>query len=225
MIPTIKYQEILTTLSGDEDYWIRQEQPLRVTMCGLLFARPQTELAEREVFRDRNYFDRVLGPRFHLFTAGCFPRFMPHEGYLDARAIEADPDWYYSDRAFDGLRREIEAETSWRYNGGVELLLFNAFRNQQTGSVSLDYHSAIAIDLQKCRQYRPAETVAALIGRIAYYCDHYDSDDPTWGFSDQVASQTGWTALWNFFVGLLPESLRNDANLARLFVTQDLSKK
>lgn len=225
MIPTIKYQEILDKLRDDPDYWIRDGQPLRVTMCGLLFARPQVSFAMEEVFKDLGYLDSRLGPRFHLFTAGCLRRGMPNENCPDFRPIGADPDWYYSDHAFDQLRREIETETSWKYRDGVELLLFNAFRNQHTGSVSLNYHSAIAIDLQNRKQFRPTETVANLIGQIANYCNHYDSDDPTWGFSDKVAIQVGRTTLWNLFVGLFTDDVRNDANMARMFITQDLSKK
>ena len=224
MIPTINYQEILDKLSSDADYWVRDAKTLHVTMCGLLFARPQSELAAKEVFPELDYFDRRLGRRFHLFTAGCFLGWMPPGRYPDARKIESQREWRYSDSAFDELRREIEVVTCWRYKDGVELLLFNATRNGKTGSASLDFHSAIAIDLQELRRFRTSETTAALIGRIANYCDNYEDDDPTWGFSDKIGSQTGLSALWNVVVGLLPESLRNDANAARLFVTQNLSK-
>ncbi len=146
-------------------------------------------------------------------------RWIPLGRYPDARKIESQRDWRYSDNAFDELRRETEDVTCWRYKDGVELFLFHATRNRKTGSASLDFHSAIAIDLQELRRFRASETTAALIGRIANYCDRYEDDDPTWGFSDKIGSQTGFSALWNVVVGLLPESLRNDANAARLFVT------
>jgi hypothetical protein len=224
MIPTVNYVEILDKLSRDPDYWTRDGRSLRVTMCGLLFARPQTELASKEVFTELEYFDRRLGRRFHLFTAGCFPRWIPAGRYPDARHLTVR-DWRYSDKAFDDLRREIESVTSWKYKDGVELLLFNATKNRKTEAVSLDFHSALAIDLQELRRFRTSETVAYLIGRIANYCDEYEADDPTWGFSDQIGTQVGVSALWNLLVGFLPEGIRTDANAARLFVTQDLSKK
>jgi hypothetical protein len=224
MIPTISYDEILSKLSGDDRYWRRDGQPLKVTMCGLLFARPQNELASKEIYPELDYFDSRLGSRFHLFTAGCFQRFITKDLYPDKRKIPAQRDWLYSDAAFDALRREIESSTAWRYTDGVELLLFNATRDTRTGAASLVFRSAIAVNLQEFRRLRPSETVASLIGRIANYCDQYTGDDPTWGFSDKIGSGVAGSALWNLFVGLLPEGMRNDAGTARLFVTQDLAR-
>jgi hypothetical protein len=223
MIPTVSYAEIIQKLGSDFDYWRRDEQNLKVTMCGLLFARPQSELASREIFPELDYFDSRLGPHFHLFTAGCFQRFVPLECYPDRRPIGLRDKWFYSDIAFDCLRREIESSTSWQYGDGVELLLFNAMRCAQTGSASLDFHSAIALDLQRLREQRTSESIATLIGQLANYCERYSGDDPTWGFSDKIGTRIAGSALWNLILSLFPESLRREASTARLFVTQDLS--
>ncbi len=225
MIPTINYQQILNKLSSDDDYWVRKTNTLHVTMCGLLFARPQSELATKEVFPELGYFNSRLGKRFHLFTAGCFLRGVLPGRYTDALKIESQRDWRYSDTAFDELRREIENLSSWRYKDGVELLLFNASRDRTSRTVSLSFSSAIVVDLQELRRVKASQTVAYLIGCIANYCDIYEDDDPTWGFSDRIGSQIGSSALWSAIVGLLPESLRNDANAAQLFVRRDLSKR
>jgi|ERR1039457_557253 hypothetical protein len=224
MIPTISYAEIIQKLSSDFDYWQRDEQNLKVTMCGLLFARPQSELASKEIFPELDYFDNRLGPHFHLFTAGCFRRSMPVEGYPDKRPIGPRDRWLYSDTAFDCLRREIESSTRWRYRDGVELLLFNATRNARTGGASLDFHSAIAVDLQRLREQRTSEAIASLIGKLANYCEQYSGDDPTWGFSDQIGTRIAGSALWSLILSFLPEGLRRDASTARLFVTEDLSR-
>jgi hypothetical protein len=224
MIPTISYEEIISKLGSDHKYWERNGQNLKVTMCGLLFARRQSDLASKEVFPELDYFDSRLGPRFHLFTAGCFQRFIPKERYPDKRQISSQKKWLYSDAAFDSVRREIESSSSWQYKDGVELLLFNATRNKKTGAASLDFHSAIALDLQELRKLRPPEPIASLIGRIANYCDQYSGDDPTWGFSDKMGFHMAGSALWSLILSLLPEGLRNDAGTARLFVTQNLSK-
>jgi hypothetical protein len=223
MIPTVSYAEIVQKLSSDFDYWKRDEEKLKVTMCGLLFARPQSELASREIFPELDYFDSRLGPKFHLFTAGCFQRFMPVDNFPDKRSIGPQNKWLYSDAAFDCLRREIESATRWRYRDGVELLLFNATRNVRTGNASLDFHSAIALDLQMLRERRSSEPIATLIGQLANYCETYRGNDPTWGFSDRIGTHIAGSALWNLILSLLPEGLRKDASTARLFVTQDLS--
>ncbi len=225
MVPTISYTQLLKALADDAHYWRRGNRNLNVTMCGLLFARPQSELASKEIFPEVNYFNQRLGARFHLFTAGCFPRRTPTSRYPDRREISDQYDWLYSDEAFDSLRREVEGATVWKYNDGVELLLFNATKNRSSGAASLDFHSAVAIDLQEFRRLRPSETVAALIGRLARYCERYEGNDPTWGFSDEEGLEAGKSGLWNLFVGLLPEGLRNDAGAARLFVTKNLSKR
>jgi hypothetical protein len=194
MIPTVSYAEIIQKLSSDFDYWQRDEQNLKVTMCGLLFARPQSELASKEIFPELDYFDSRLGPHFHLFTAGCFQRSMPVEGYPDKRPIGPRDRWLYSDTAFDCLRREIESSTRWRYRDGVELL------------------------------QRTSEAIASLIGKLANYCERYSGDDPTWGFSDQIGTRIAGSALWSLILSFLPEGLRRDASTARLFVTEDLSR-
>jgi hypothetical protein len=224
MIPTISYQQILTKLTMDFDYWRREDRELKVTMCGFLFARPQNELASKEIFPEIEYFNHRMGPRIHIFTAGCFDKHFPREQFRDRRPVGGEKRWAYSDEAFDSLRREIEEVTAWRYQDGVELLLLNATRNAKTGKASLDFHSAICVDLQKARELKSLDSVAALIGRLANYCEHYQGDDPTWGFSDQIGIDTARSALWNLFIGLLPEGLRKDAGTARLFVAQDLSK-
>jgi hypothetical protein len=224
MIPTTSYQQILLKLTNDFEYWRRDDRSLKVTMCGFLFARPHNELASKEIFAEIGYFNHRMGPHIHIFIAGCFDRHLPRHQFRDRRPIGQGKGWEYSDEAFDSLRREIEAFTAWRYRDGVELLLLNAIRNSNTGEASLDFHSAISVDLQKARDLKSLDSVAALIGRLANYCEQYRGDDPTWGFSDQMGVDTARSALWNLLVGLLPEGLRKDATTARLFVTQDLTK-
>jgi hypothetical protein len=221
MIPVYSYADILTKLSNDFDYWRREGKTLNITMVGLLFARPQIEFAAKEIFPEIEYFNARIGPRLHIFTAGCFYEPPGEKVFSDQRAIT--PHWSYSDTAFDSLRRSIESVTNWRYEDGVELLLMNATRCKTDRHVSLDFHSAIHVDLQKGRELGCLR-VATLMGKLANYCDHYEGDDPTWGFSDRMGARSVTSGIWNLFVSLLPRTLQQDAETARLFIAQDLTK-
>jgi len=188
-------------------------------MCGLLFARPQVPLAEKEIFPEIDYLNARTGPHVHIFVAGCYSKYLPEFSFpnglpfRDERSVGRN--WNYSDFAFDLLRRDLESRTSWKYGDGVELLLTNAMRNQR----------AVQIDLQKARTIGRIQQVAQIIGSMANYCESHPGDDPTWGFSDSMGLSIGRSSLWHLLLSFLPEGVRSDADTARLFVTVNLKKK
>jgi hypothetical protein len=217
-------------LSSAFDFWRKREPKLRVRMCGILFARPQTQLANQEIMPEIEYFDERTGCHIHLFVAGCYRSdldrtFFPNGRlFPDGRPVGRTGRWQYSDAAFNVFRKDIEDRTAWRYNDGVELLLFNATYDAAKYAVLADFSTCIRVDLQKARSLGAVQSVAELIGQLARFCESSQSDDPTWGFSDSVGLRVAGSSLWQVIVGLLPKGLQSGAESARLFVTADLGR-
>src|SRR4051794_23665123 len=106
MVPITSYTTLCDLLTQDFAYWRHQGVDLKIRLCAMLFARPQSELASREIFPELEYFDHRLGPRLHVFVAGCtrLPGTFP-----DERPVGGADQWRYSDAAFDKLRRSFES--------------------------------------------------------------------------------------------------------------------
>ena len=223
MLAVTTYDEMCSILTESFDYWrSADDHNLKVRLCAVLIARPQTDLASREIVPEIEYFNERLGPRLHVFVAGCNRKGSTSTSN-DRREIGRTGDWLYSDIDFNRFRADLESRTSWRYNDGVELLLANATRNQQSRRASIDFGTAVRIDLEKAREVGAISSVAELIGRLARYCESSENTtDPTWGFSDSMGGKIARSSIWHLFISLLPERIQNDADGARVFATVDL---
>jgi hypothetical protein len=226
LIPITSYQRLCDFLTQDFDYWRHSKpnlQNLKVRLCAILFARPHTDLASREIFPEIEYFNERLGPRLHVFVAGCFGGIRGE--FPDERPVGRTGDWQYSDVAFNQLRKDLESRSSWHYKDGCELLLLNTTFDSKKQQATIDFGSAVRADLVKARDVGAIQSVAELIGRMSDYCEHSENqNDPAWGFSDSMGGEVIRSSLWHLLVSLLPERLRNDADAARIFVLDDLKK-
>lgn len=128
MVPAVTYEEVRTYIASNShgDYG-RNDPPApsnKVTMVGLLFARPDNLLVQAEVIPNLSYFHYRSGKHIDFFCAGYdgYTGRGQEEGYREVGL----PGWVYSDQMFNQLREEIEAMSKWRYSGDVDLILTNA---------------------------------------------------------------------------------------------------
>jgi len=225
MIPITSYDGLCGFLTQDFDYWRHREtlQNLKIRLCAILFARPHMDLASREIFPEIEYFNARLGPRLHVFVAGCIGGL---EGeFPDERGVGRTGQWRYSDIAFNQLRKDLESRSSWRYKDGCELLLLNTTFDTRKQEATIDFGSAVRTDLLKAREVGAIHSVAELIGRLSDYCEHSENqNDPAWGFSDSMGGEVIRSSLWHLLISFLPEGLRKDADAARVFVSADFRR-
>ena len=221
MVPITSYARLCDFLTQDFDYWRHRDRDQKIRLCAILFARPHTELASREIFPELEYFDQRLGPRLHVFVAGC-TRGRVGE-FPDERPVGRTDQWRYSDVAFNQLRVDLESRTRWRYREACELLVLNTTFDRKRAAATVDCGSAVRIDLDKLRALGGIHSVAELIGRMADYCDRSENkNDPAWGFSDSMGGKVVGASLWHLLISFIPEAVRKDAEAAREFVTADL---
>ncbi len=97
----------------------------------------------------------------------------------------ADDDllYFFSDRAFNEFRREIEIRSEfrskWRYSGGVDLLFTNARLREDEAEI--DFSTTTSADLVEMKADGAILAVDNFVERIIQYSESQTGDDPTGG--------------------------------------------
>lgn len=140
MIPTISYAQVCANLAG----YFRKGR--RVRLVGLVFCRPQSNLARDEIIPSLLYFHYRSGEHCNFYFGGY------HQA-PEARGGETPvgPDWVFSERDFNRFRREIETRTRWRYSGGTDLILANAVEGHEPDKADIDFRTAISVNLEQMK--------------------------------------------------------------------------
>ena len=119
----------------------------QVRLGGILFARPSSDIAKREIVPNLDYFHHRSANTVHFFCAGYGAYWRPKD-YPDSQVATSvgGTTWHFSNSCFDRLRRDIEGVTKWRYSGGADLVLMNV-QVSHPSPVVLDYGSAVCFRL------------------------------------------------------------------------------
>jgi hypothetical protein len=119
---------------------------------GILLARPKQELTQKEILPHLDYYHHRSGDSINFYCGG-YGRYWYRDGrlYNDAQEVSqvefSESPWLFSPQAFVCLVEDIERETSWKYSGGIELLLFNTWYEDY--SVVIDFENFLSVDLSK----------------------------------------------------------------------------
>lgn len=189
-----------------------------VTLIGLLFARPLSEVAKSQIIPHLDYFHRRSGERCDFRCAG----YQEVETPGSDRISVGDRMWRFDADEFMKAVEEVERATTWQYSGGTELVLLNA--KKRDSSVTLDASSAVVCQLDMMLAEKAIVSVETFVEQIFRYANEHTSEDPAWGFSDSSGKTLAKSALYHLAVAFLPESLRSDAERAKHFVIADISR-
>ena len=143
-------------------------------MCGLLFAPPASPIG-------KSIFDRLLdwhyrsGDNIDFFCVGYGnwsedPRAKPVAN-LTAKPGLTPIDFYYNPRAFQEIRKQVEALSGWHYSGEADLLLLNAIKDPDTGQARLEFDEMVALDVDRLIRENVFSTPARLLERICQAAD------------------------------------------------------
>lgn len=195
-----------------------------VKMVGLLFARPQSQLARDEIVPNLAYFHHRAGKHIHFFCAG-YGGYWPRDQVPDAENVVTidGVKWQYSDRLFNQFRAELEDASRWRYSGGADLVLTNAVWEAERKSSYLDFRSALAMNLEQAIADGAISDPSRWFERIFEFAETNTADDPTWGFGVSAGLVAAGSGLVAAILSLLPGSFGLEARRLPHFVVTDLA--
>lgn len=168
MIPAHSFEKIEQQLA-DESRWSKESR-----IAGLLFAQPESSLARSEIVPHLSYFHHRSDADVHFFCGGYSAY---GNAYKDNKLIirVADVPWYFSPSQFNILRKQIEANTSWQYSGGTDLILVNV--KNSPGKATLDLKSAILFPLERIKRDGVIVSVGTFFEEIFRFAENYKGDN------------------------------------------------
>lgn len=219
MIPAFNYREVCETISRRGYDGIR--------MVGLLFARATSPLAKAEIIDNLDYFHYRSGEHIDFFCGG-------YGAYWEGRRDEF-PDqqvvargqysnWLYSARRFNEFRQEIEAQTTWRYSGGADLILANAHSDPHGRNTRIDFACTVLCQLDQMKQDGAILSVETFFEQIFQFTESCKVGGPTWGFSAAKGIRSAGSVLKNLVLSLLPKELGDDVKRTMHFAVKDIGK-
>jgi hypothetical protein len=203
-----------------------------VNLTGILFARPASKFAKEEILPHINFWHHRSDDYTDFFCPGYFSR----DVYSDTEVVTTvdGTPWYFSDHALTQFLKEFEKGTTWRYNGGCELVVTNVrYREEPINQLetrkkaSLDLTSAIAIDLERAHEDKVFLSATNLASVIFDFAKGLNADvsDPCWTFSDKQGMRIIKGSLKEFLIAYLPSWVKPEARKAFHLVASDLSHR
>ena len=178
MHPIISYVEMMSTLFTRLSFLSENEPKRVVRLVGILFARPDVPLAKAQIIESLEYFHVRSGDHIDFFCAGYGPD-DPNDEHRDAQVQVLEQGWYFNNIHFESVCSELEAKTSWEYEGRTELILTNARYDREAGVAQFDFDSMIVCKLERWIRIGAIDDVQDFFQRIFRYAKNATGDDPT----------------------------------------------
>ena len=219
---------LMTSLSMNQPVTyqtVRIQETRDTKLVGILFAHPQTSLAQSEIIKFLQHFHLRSGDAIDFFCVG-YGAYWPPEHYADqSTVVKIDGvDWLFSEQAFSNVIDELEASTKWNFSGETELLLVTAKKESNSEQVKLDFSTAIICNLEKMSKDNAFTSVRAFFNDLFNYAKQHSESDPTWGLSDNRGFEVGKSALKDAVLSLLPDQLKESYKKAENYAIRNIEK-
>lgn len=199
-------------------------------LMGLVFMRKDQELTAKHILPSLSWFHERSGEHIHFVLAGW--------GFTTDGASAAEPgrtEWNYSDEAFSNAVRVIEENSTWRYQGGTELLLFtvqtketvhNRADEHRVGQVSsaVDFSSSIALQLDILKERKLIDSIERFFEIIFRFAKTYKGDDPIRALTVQEMRVSLANGISKMLMSIIPKESKEKAEYAVEFAVKDLSR-
>jgi len=195
-------------------------------MVGILFARPNSSIAKKEIISNLEYFHHRSGESIDFFCGGYGMYWESHEDEFPDQQIVAKGEtrnWLFSSLKFNEFRKEIESKTRWQYSGSVDLLLTNVQYNSENQEVYLDFSSTLVLNLEKMISTGAIQSIEMFFEEIFRFAENTKSNNPTSSFSDKQGVSLGSNAFKQFLLSFLHKQLKDEFNKLESFVLKDVS--
>ncbi len=191
-------------------------------LVGILFCLPGTKLAE-EILPHLDSFSKRTGTLTDFYYAGYGASWPP--AYLSDQASVAKVDgveWFFSSKAFNQMRSDLESHTSWKFSGETDLILLSA-RRDRSGRGVLSFTPSHACNLEQMAKDQAFSSVRSFLEAIARLAEDYHGNDPIGYLSDRQGVRIGKDFLEGALLSLLPDALRKSYQAAKHHAIRDIS--
>jgi hypothetical protein len=187
-----------------------------IRMVGILFARPDSSLGAKEIIPNLDYFHVRSGQHIDFFCAGYGADDLKDPD-RESQITVGNVGWQFNVKRFNSISEEVAARTNWKYSGGADLILTNAFFEQVTKRAFLGFDTVVKCYLDEMIRLKAIPSVEEFFERIFRYAENATGDDPTWGFSDAEGLHTGKHSLVNLLLSLLPKNFGEELRRVAVF--------
>ena len=194
----------------------------KVKIIGIMFCHPGSAIASKDILPRLEYLHYRSGEYTDLFWAGYGP-FMHGRTPPPAFPVKivGDTEWAFSDEAFNAMRVEIEANTTWKYSGETDLLLTTARLNPETHKAYLDFSETLVCDLDKMLQQGAITSVARFLEELFRFGENSSTKD-VFDYSDFKFLDSSKRTLWRWLLDRL--KVRGYFERTEPFAIRDISK-
>lgn len=197
------------------------------TPFGILLTRPEHPLFSKEIAPHLNYLHHASGKHIDFFCAGYRKDWLSGvDPYKDARLVQEisqvgrmSEDWFYSDKAFVELVRDLESASKWKYNGASVLLLLSS-KLLSSGELKIDFSQTIQVTLEDAIDEGAIKNVHRFIQRIISMAQE---NKRTWDMSDKLGFKSISSSFLNELIEKDPTGVGKAAKKASYFASRDLS--
>jgi hypothetical protein len=191
-------------------------------MVGILFAQPNS-FTKEEIFSNIDYYNNRSAKNIDFFCVGYKPDF--YDKSLPVQVQVDGKGWVFDPMLFNTLREEIEQVCYWRYSGGVELVLFDAFfEAEEQCKVRFDFSNTLVLNLRKAKDDKLIDSVGELFEKIFRLAENIDQNSPTQKASLHLIGGVGKESIVSILFKLLPQSVQQEVGKIFLFGTNDLTE-
>ena len=195
MLGVLSYDQILDQLTASFNLSFSNGRIPPVRMVGIIFARPESPLAAKEIVPNLDYFHYRSGEHLDFFCAGYGADYADDPDRKSQINV-GDVGWKFNPNRFNAILKAMEKRSDWKYSGGTDLILTNARFDPATSRVSLDSESVMKCYLDEMIRIKAIPSVEEFFERIIKYAKSASGDDPTWGFSDSEGLHAGKRSLY-----------------------------
>jgi hypothetical protein len=221
MIEAHTYSEVCTVLAKRfKKAYLRKD----VNLTGIIFAIPDSPFAKEEILPHIDYWHHRSDNVTDFFCAGFGHGPAAHRDKARVAMIR-NAEWWFSASCFNKFVREIEARSSWKHSGGTEIIITTVRYDALVKKASLDFRSAIAIDLDQASKDEAIPSAPHLMQSVFQFAANLNehSTDPAWDYSDKMGLRIAKSTLKESLLSFLPKALRGGAKKAVHFASRDIS--
>jgi hypothetical protein len=193
-------------------------------LAGILFCSPDSEFGKREVLSHLDLFNERTEDFIELYCAGFGTdegSRIPREGRMVP--IVGDQQWWFSAPAFNSLRKELEARTTWTYSGETDLVLFTANRNA-SGDGFLSFSPCLLCNLEQMARDSAITSVRAFVEALARFGETYQGRDPISDLSNNQGFKIAGNVLKGLILSILPKPIQEGYQKADHMAVRDISR-
>jgi hypothetical protein len=193
-------------------------------LAGILFCSPDTDFGKREVLPHLDQFNERSEDFVEFYCAG-FGTTQPAEATNEDRylPVVAGQKWWYSTKAFNSLRKDLEGKTRWKYSGETDLILFTASRNA-SGYGYMSFSPSLVCNLEQMSKDGAFTSVRAFLEAIARLGEEYEGRDPVSLLSKKQEKRIGGNILKALVLSIFPKAVQEGYQKAEHLAFQDISK-